>query len=937
MRSTFTFLFALLLSACGGGSPTDSPPVPVAPVPAVVTVTAGDGQQAVPGATLPVKPVVTVKDAAGRPTSGVTVTFAVDSGGGTLQAGTATTATDGTASPGDWKLGPNEARNVLRVTAGSLAAVRLVALGALAPVTIADQTVSSGGGTIAVTTAGSPINGLKIVVPAGAFPSGQTVGITYGSNLGTELPQGAIAISPLLTFRVSDGGWAPTPLFITIPAITPPGMRPTIVLRDPATGRQVPLTTIAFTASSVTAVTAHLNGALLMARDGGAGSSRIAARSASTLVSTPIVVSTAVVIALPESLLGMDHDTGFRPGIDNWEFRPIGTIATQNIAASMVATEAWYYVSQKRAGGPLWKKYQEADGIEESNRRGLRWASAAAVAVRGNNELEFAAIYSTVVLDIATRNPTLSALQVQVLVTRESFNSIRTALTVTPGSPQRAVLLSADTRLAPVPVLVFRSTGDRLFAVDPFNPSAALTLDFPLGLMKSVTISGTPGQYDFIMAEGFSLLADVPVLQSQWASVVDGTIGNDIFPTYQAKMGWGATAAETANLSAPVYVFGNAADPVAVWADCVTCLGGARPANYPPGPAQIARLAAWSRAGATGPWTDLGVGGRALLVNPNNAVGLAVFSHRVGSDVYDWTDWMSFPADKLPATIAPSAPTADPNTDVALTLTVTGAPGNLEYVWDFADATPLTTTTLPSVTHKWATSGTYVTKVTARDKTTKQPIAKATVTVSIGGSIYTAWKITTKATTLINDTRLVDTTTAAQGNLWLNAVLAHGVTSNYNFLWKAYQADSSFLYGAQSTNAAIALIARDTLLGAPFAPTTGFHRGIYWWTYGSYPTAATTPLSPGIIGSSNNLNRGGISCIPAYQARFAQTGSTTSGRVTGLNWVTSSSNEPLVMFEYDVTFSGDTATGTTTKTYRLNDRCSKPEVTWSYRTSFTAQ
>jgi hypothetical protein len=51
-----------------------------------------------------------------------------------------------------------------------------------------------------------------------------------------------------------------------------------------------------------------------------------------------------------------------------------------------------------------------------------------------------------------------------------------------------------------------------------------------------------------------------------------------------------------------------------------------------------------------------------------------------------------------------------------------------------------------------------------------------------------------------------------------------------------------------------------------------------------------------------------------------------------------SSPEPLVMFAYDVTISGETATGTTIMTYRLDSSdCSVPEVTWSYRTTFTAQ
>ena len=293
---------------------------------------------------------------------GCSVALAIDSGGGTLQAGSATTASDGTASPGNWTLGPNEARNVLRVTAGSLAPVKLVAIAATASVTIADQTVGPGGGTIAVTTAGSPIDGLKIVVPAGAYAGGQTVGITYGSALGVTLPAGVRILSPLVTFRTSDGGVAASPMQIKIPATVPAGSQPLILLRDAASGRQEIMTTVDWSATSVTGMSSHLNGALLMGADGSV-SARSSARREAPAFAVAGGTGTAVVITLPEEMLALDHDTGFRPGVDSWEFRPIGTVYATNIQIGMIASEAWYYVAKKGSSGSLWKKYQEASGM----------------------------------------------------------------------------------------------------------------------------------------------------------------------------------------------------------------------------------------------------------------------------------------------------------------------------------------------------------------------------------------------------------------------------------------------------------------------------------------------------------------------------------------------------------------------------------------------
>lgn len=66
---------------------------------------AGDGQTAPAGAAVPIPPRVQVNDALGNPVPGVTVTFAVISGGGSVTGAIATTGADGRAAAGSWTLG----------------------------------------------------------------------------------------------------------------------------------------------------------------------------------------------------------------------------------------------------------------------------------------------------------------------------------------------------------------------------------------------------------------------------------------------------------------------------------------------------------------------------------------------------------------------------------------------------------------------------------------------------------------------------------------------------------------------------------------------------------------------------------------------------------------------------------------------------------------
>lgn len=74
--------------------------------PASLAVYGGNAQSAAAGARLPVNPTVRVADAFDNPVSGVTVTFAVVSGGGEIEGATAVTGAEGRAAVGSWRLGP---------------------------------------------------------------------------------------------------------------------------------------------------------------------------------------------------------------------------------------------------------------------------------------------------------------------------------------------------------------------------------------------------------------------------------------------------------------------------------------------------------------------------------------------------------------------------------------------------------------------------------------------------------------------------------------------------------------------------------------------------------------------------------------------------------------------------------------------------------------
>ena len=71
---------------------------------ATVAENGGDGYNAVAGSATSVPPSVKVTDANGHVVGGVSVTFAVASGGGSIAGGNATTTGAGLATAGSWTL-----------------------------------------------------------------------------------------------------------------------------------------------------------------------------------------------------------------------------------------------------------------------------------------------------------------------------------------------------------------------------------------------------------------------------------------------------------------------------------------------------------------------------------------------------------------------------------------------------------------------------------------------------------------------------------------------------------------------------------------------------------------------------------------------------------------------------------------------------------------
>ncbi len=163
----------VVLLACGqDGEPAVLEPDPGDRAPAALAIHGGDGQSAVTGTPVPLPVRVLVTGHTGDALADVAVAFLVTSGGGSVDSATARTRSDGTASPGLWRMG-RPGPQQMRADVAGLAPVSFQATSVPAPAAISvvagqDQTGQVG---LPVPVApevlvsaddGSPVPGIKV-------------------------------------------------------------------------------------------------------------------------------------------------------------------------------------------------------------------------------------------------------------------------------------------------------------------------------------------------------------------------------------------------------------------------------------------------------------------------------------------------------------------------------------------------------------------------------------------------------------------------------------------------------------------------------------------------------------------------------------------------------------------------------------------------------
>ena len=201
------------------GSPVTFTATAVAPVPSAIAGFAGNNQTARPGALVATPPAFIVTDPAGVPVPGVTVTFVVTVGGGTVGSPTAVTNNDGIAST-SWTLGAAPGTNTLQASIpGGIPAVTFTATAATAPptsifVNAGDKQSATAGSAVAVAPS------VKVTDADGLGVPGVSVAFAVTSGGGSiEISNGVTNVQGIATVGSWTLGAGPNSLTASVPGL----------------------------------------------------------------------------------------------------------------------------------------------------------------------------------------------------------------------------------------------------------------------------------------------------------------------------------------------------------------------------------------------------------------------------------------------------------------------------------------------------------------------------------------------------------------------------------------------------------------------------------------------------------------------------------------------------------------------------------------------
>jgi len=360
----------------------------------------------------------------------------------------------------------------------------------------ASQQISPSGGTIKITDSGSPINGLELKVPSGAYTTSLNFSISSALVEKHTFGEDFNPISPLITID-NGGGYSQELMQVKVPVTVPADHFAMGFYYDSSKQKLTGMNLLASDASSITVGARHF--------------------------------SDFIISMIPLVKLKKDIDSGFRPGIDDWQFVNRGSyIEPGGHCAGQSLTALWYYVNQPDGKGlTLYNRYDnngqapQTPNFWQDDSRAYRLASTV------QHDINWSSFENLFLANLAGVND------------EATWNLFAYSMQLT-GEPQEVGIFSNAG--GGHDMICYRIENGNLYIADPNYPgdtgrrieySNGRFTPYNSGADADAIAAGHGQNYEKIEYCAKTTTINWNTIAQRWAEFKAGTIGNDKFPEYK--------------------------------------------------------------------------------------------------------------------------------------------------------------------------------------------------------------------------------------------------------------------------------------------------------------------------------------------------------------------------------------------------------------------
>jgi hypothetical protein len=586
---------------------------------------------------------------------------------------------------------------------------------------VADRiAIPASGGTVTVTKADSPLDGLRITIPAGTYTGGTTWTVAEVASSQPVVPAGMRRLG--VTFRIQNNqGYGTVPFVLEIPVRGGDAANTVAFMHDPASGTFELLPLLGAGDGTISVATRHVSAAQ-MATPGNMSGFRAGLMAGSASAGAPFGQVEIVVLEVDPLILGGSTASSFVPGTHDWEFPNQGSwLEPYGYCTGSTLTALYYHYTESAA--PLHGRFLRPGALWRENAQGIRMASVV------QRTMNWPAAQQVIADLIRTAEASG--------IGRARTQALALAATIRlTGLPQQVAVFAPDLKDGHA-VIGYASDAGSFRIADPNTPGVGKSIQFAgddwVPFQFATSASADAATYVEAFVIGATALVPLTSFASHWAAFHDSTAGDGQFAPYQLEY---LDPADTVWVAFPDTIV-TASDSLVLRATCAAC-----PAvgPYDAGLAMVNLYSATGDSRGSSFFTPKE--GVALGLDPGTeTVGIVTraFAGDGGEIVNGYIDFTRVPIKRVEFDLTADPVEADIGEDVTFTVEHNGLfRSGTKLVWDFGDGTPeQTVTSGATAKHAYETGGTYVVWGLLK-RTNNTIIAKDSVVVIAGG--VDAWR-----------------------------------------------------------------------------------------------------------------------------------------------------------------------------------------------------